>query len=297
MSKKITIFTDADLDGAGCVLIFKWLFPEWSISYKAVNERTFNEAFKAFTKTDNFTKTDRIYICDLNVIDQDINLLSDTRICYIDHHSTSFDRPPGFLGGVLCEASPSCASLVYKLVKVESNIELNQYQKLLLALIDDYDDYTLKYKFSLQLNTVFYGQQGDRIQGFCEKFKDGFKGFDAHQTNIVHYHELKVNQIFENLNVFTANLSLDGKPYKLMSTFADYAINEVASHLIKKYNADIAIVINDKTNAVSFRKKRGLDYDISRLAKLVADGAGNANAAGGKLTDKMLVFSKTFQPV
>jgi oligoribonuclease NrnB/cAMP/cGMP phosphodiesterase (DHH superfamily) len=299
MPKRITIFTDADLDGAGCVLIFKWLFPAYTINYKAVNERSFKESFTNFVKSEDFTKSDVVYICDLNVFEQDPALLDHAKIFYIDHHAEDIKIPTSFLGvkRLIRESSPSCTSLVYKTLKPESLVTLTNYQKLLIALIDDYDSYTLKHPTSLQLNTIFYSLQGDRIQSFWEKFKDGFKGFNDHQNNIIRFHTLKVNQILNDLNVYQAVVPLGSKKYNIISTFAEYALNEVSSHILKKYNRDISIVMNLKTNTVSFRKTKGVDYDVSILAKKLAEGAGNTNAAGGKLTSQMMTFSKIFKPV
>lgn len=298
MFKKITIFTDADLDGAGCVLIFKWLFPNTTITHKAVNERTFTEAFNAFLKTEDFKKVDSVYVCDLNVIEKSFNILNHPKVHYIDHHDEPINVPENKnLGSLIREPSPSCTSLVYKILKPLSNINLGSYQKLLIALIDDYDSYTLKHPTSLNLNTVFYALQGDRINLFCNKFNEGFKGFDNHQNNIIRFYTLKVNEILKNLEVYYANVPLGGQHYKIVSTFADFAINEVAQYILNKHEADISIVINTKNNTVSFRKQKSVTYNISLLAKRIADGEGNSNAAGGKLTEQMLLFSRMFKPV
>ena len=299
MSKRITIFTDADLDGAGCVLVLKWLFNEYNITHNAVNERTFKEVFGNFIKSDEYAKSDIVYICDLNVLEQDHDLLNHPKIFYIDHHAEPINIPPALIGSsrLIREPSPSCTSLVYRTFKNKVTAALTDYQKLLIALIDDYDSYTLKHQTSLQLNTIFYSLQRDRIQVFCDKFKEGFKGFDNHQNNVIRFHTLKVNQIFDGLEVFQANIPLNGRTYRVLSTFADYAINEVASHILKKHQGEISIVINPKSNTVSFRKRKDTEYDISLLAKKLADGAGNSNAAGGKLTPQMLTFSKLFKPL
>lgn len=296
MAKLITVFADADLDGAGCVTALKWLYTGHIINHKAVNERTFEDTFRNFLQSEEYGKNDIIYICDLNVAEKHSKLIDDKKVVYIDHHneplSVSFTS-----AALVREASPSCASLVWKCEKSKSSAILSNAQKLLLALIDDYDSYTLKAPQSLQLNTVFYSLQGDRIQQFWDKFKNGFTGFNDHQKNVIHFHTLKVNQIFNELQVYRANIPLEGKTYNIVSTFAEYAINEVASHILKKYNSEIAVVINPKTNTVSFRKQKGVNYDVSYLAKKLAEGDGNSNAAGGKLTSAMLTFSKVFKPL
>ena len=43
MSKNIFIFTDKDLDGAGCVLVARWALPNANIKFVAVNELNFGD--------------------------------------------------------------------------------------------------------------------------------------------------------------------------------------------------------------------------------------------------------------
>jgi oligoribonuclease NrnB/cAMP/cGMP phosphodiesterase (DHH superfamily) len=298
MSKKITVFTDADLDGAACVLVLKWLLPSFKFNHKATNERNFRETFQSWVNKGELNNTDEVYICDLNVASDCQDIIDLEKVKFIDHHDSIKKIGKVFnKASVTSSATPSCASLVYNNICKISDVVLNNHQKLLIALVDDYDSYTLKYPASLHLNTVFYAQQGDRIQAFCNTFKDGFKGFNNHQNNIIRFHTLKVNQIIKELQIFQANIPLDGKTYKIVSMFADYAINEVAHHVIKVHNADIAVVINLKNNTVSFRKNKTIPYDISILAKKLASGDGNENAAGGTLTPQMLAFSNIFKPL
>ena len=78
--------------------------------------------------------------------------------------------------------------------------------------------------------------------------------------------------------------------------FADYAINEVAQYFIKKHKADIGIVINLKSNTVSFRRSKKGKADVSVLARTLCEGGGSASAAGGKLTDRFADLTKKFKP-
>ena len=292
MTKRITVFADADLDGAGCVLVTKWTHPDCIVTHKTANERNFKEVFESFKLKSEYDASDEIFICDLNVSEEHHALIDIPKVTYFDHHNLEHKL---FTKATLrCDSTPSCTSFVQRNCPA---VTLAPHQRLLISLIDDYDSYELKHAVSLNLNTVFFAQRGDRIQAFCDAYKDGFKGFNDHQNNIIRFHTLKVNQIKENLEVFQADVSLAGNTHKIVSAFTDYAISEIASYILAKHKGDIAIVINPKTNNVSFRKTKGLKYDISILAKNLAAGAGNSNAAGGKLTPQMMNFSRIFKPV
>ena len=86
------------------------------------------------------------------------------------------------------------------------------------------------------------------------------------------------------------------KDYSIVATFANYAINELAHFLIKKYSTDISIIVNTQAKTVSFRRSKESDVDVSILAKKICEGGGHAAAAGGKLTEQFASLTKTFAP-
>jgi len=81
-----------------------------------------------------------------------------------------------------------------------------------------------------------------------------------------------------------------------VATFANYAVNELAHFLIKKYNADIGIVVNTQAKTVSFRRSKQSDADLSILATKLCQGGGHSASAGGRLTEKFANLTKTFTP-
>ncbi len=84
------------------------------------------------------------------------------------------------------------------------------------------------------------------------------------------------------------------KGYNVVATFANYAVGELAHFLIKKYDADIGIIVNSQAKAVSFRRSKNCDVDVSILAKNLCQGGGHAAAAGGRLTEQFATLTKQF---
>jgi len=87
------------------------------------------------------------------------------------------------------------------------------------------------------------------------------------------------------------------KNYKTVAIFADYAISEVANYMVTKHDAQIGIVVNLKTNTVSFRRCMHCDIDLSILAKTFCNGGGSHKLAGGKLTMEFANLIKNFNHV
>jgi oligoribonuclease NrnB/cAMP/cGMP phosphodiesterase (DHH superfamily) len=166
-----------------------------------------------------------------------------------------------------------------------------------MLLVDDYDCYNLQLKHTRQLNHLFWNYQGDRVSKFVERFKHGFDKFTDDEQSIIEFYEKKIQRVISELNTFHAEIPVFGETYKFASTFATECINDVADHIINHNNVDVGIVVNKRSNKVSFRKKKGVDLDLSQLAKKICNGGGHKYAAGGALTSTFLTFSKLFKPI
>jgi oligoribonuclease NrnB/cAMP/cGMP phosphodiesterase (DHH superfamily) len=84
----------------------------------------------------------------------------------------------------------------------------------------------------------------------------------------------------------------------VVSCFASHSINEIAHYSLKKYDSDIAIVCNLNSMSVSFRKnKERCSMKLNKLAEILCDGGGHEYAAGGKVTDKFIAFTKTLNKI
>jgi oligoribonuclease NrnB/cAMP/cGMP phosphodiesterase (DHH superfamily) len=296
MTKNIFIFTDKDLDGAGCVLVAKWALPATNIKFTSTNELNFKDTFiKWWAIADNRHNFDQVFICDINVATEHFDILDDPKICIVDHHSNKEEVKALYKRATLvCDkTAKSSARLMVNLLSPSLTFDKIE----LLDLIDDYDSNTLSRPMSLDLNTIFYAMQGDRVAAFVKQYFNGLAPFTLEQQNILKFHNLKLQQVRENLKVYHVDLPLEGTVRKIYSTFADYSVNDIARYIIEKYKADITIVINLKNKTVSFRKNKTCNYDISKLAKQLVDGGGHENAAGGVLSDKLLTFSKLFKEV
>jgi oligoribonuclease NrnB/cAMP/cGMP phosphodiesterase (DHH superfamily) len=176
-------------------------------------------------------------------------------------------------------------------------MKLSKEQKLLVNLIDDYDSYNLSLPYSEQLNRLYWGLTGDRVQKFIDSFYNGFAGFSRQHKNIINIYDKKLSEVISSLEIHVGDIPLGKTKQRVVSTIATTGINDVANHILKKYNADIGIVVNPNSGSVSFRRSKECKINLSDLATKIASGGGHAAAAGGTITEEFLNFTKLLEKI
>lgn len=295
-SKKSFIFTDIDLDGAMSYLLMEWAIGR-SVPYIATRTQDFRTAFSNWLAKNKITDYDAVYILDLDISEHCAELVDKPNVIIIDHHESHVrNRGKYKQAKTFIEDTTSCSKLIYKLLQ-SKYAGLSQEQRLLVLMVDDYDSYKLRVPYSHELNLLFWNYQGDKLIKFVKEFRDGFNGFNDDQSGIIEFYKTKIRNITSNLELYEADVPIAGGDRRVVATFADSCINDVAEYIINSYSADIGIVVNQKSGKVSFRKKKACDVDLSIVAKVIADGGGHKYAAGGVLGEKFATFSKVLKPL
>lgn len=296
---KIHIFTDCDLDGAMSYLVYTWFHGKAPVTVCRVNDLLNN--YKTWLKTHNPDEYKTIYFLDLDTSNNQelINLIDRENVTIIDHHTSHVENLDKYKkANQLVQEYTSASRLIYKIFTDTTDVKLTDEQKLLILLVDDYDSYKLEIPNSYELNVLFWNYTGDRLKKFNDDFATGFKQFNDQQKNAIHFHAKKLKNVKDSLNVFQTTLPIKTSKYKVVSTFANTCINDVAEHIINTHEADIGLVINTTSNKVSFRKSKKCEVDLARLSQTMCeDGGGHSFAAGGILCDKFMELSKLFTPV
>ena len=223
-----------------------------------------------------------------------LHLIDYKNVIYIDHHKTSstlqFTNAHTFISD-----HSSCTLQIYSLFK--KSIDINDKQKKLIALIDDYDSYKIIFNKSKHLNILFWNFYNTSLSTFLTDFYDGFVDFTEVQQKIIHQALVNQKNIINNLKLFSCKTKINNKEAVFVSTFADSCINEVAEYILLNSNIDVAVVVNIKNERVSFRRNKNSNIDVSILAQKMCNGGGHEAAAGGQLTEDFLTFSKSFTPL
>lgn len=294
---KFFIWSDFDLDGTGSILFVKWMYPDVDIKFQNTKVNTFRDDFSTWLKKDSINNYDRVFFLDLDV-SKNADLVDHERSIVIDHHLTHVENKCVYKKAkVIVEECTSCVMHMYK--KFKERVNLTKEQKTLILIIDDYDCYKLRVKESLMLNYLFSDmQKGDytnKVERFIAEFKDGFKGFNTLQHNIIIFYQNRVAKAIETSEYFEGVLPIKGKERSVMSVISESVINDLCEHILSR-GYDIAIAFNPKSKTVSFRTRRE-DIDVSKLAEKLCAGGGHRYAAGGKVTEKFVEFTRLLTKV
>lgn len=295
---KLFVWTDFDLDGTGSLMIIKWLYPDADISFMNTKVSAFRDDFIKWVKSgESIDKYDVVFFLDLDV-STCVDLIDTNKSVIIDHHLSHFENIKNYKHAkVIVEEYSSCVLLMYK--KFKDKLNLNFNQKKLILMIDDFDCYRLQIKGSLMLNYLFTdlqrGEYKSKVDRFIAEFNDGFNDFNPLQLNIINFYENKIQRIIESCEYFEGEVSIQKKPRRIKSAITDAGINDVCEYILSE-GYDLAIIFNPKTNSVSFRT-RCSDLDVSKVAEKLCNGGGHRYAAGGKLTDTFVEFTKLLKRV
>jgi len=290
------LFTDCDLDGVISYLVFSWFHPDAEISTTATTVTRFRDEYLKFISEYYPEHFNKVVILDLDVSEHK-DLIDTKNHLIIDHHKTHIDNGNYKEAKALLKEYGSTCKLLYKIFStLKPEINITKDQKHLVLLGHDYDSYALELQQSKLLNILYWNTQ-NRFNVFMRDFYKGFKGFNIQQKNIIKQYLVKLSELLSSLDIYKLEKKVQGKPRKILSTFASEAINEVADHLLNK-GADIAIVVNINTKRVSFRRNKDIkDINLIEFGKEVCGtGGGHEYAAGGSITNQFMEFTKQLTP-
>lgn len=286
----IQVWTDTDLHGAGGALLLKWLYKNSkTFNINDVTESTFTGRFKGSLNTlDHY---DRIFIIDLDLDKEQIELVDRGNVVVIDTHKnhSTYKHLYKKAKVIIDEKYFSVVNLIKD--KFKSHLDLSNEQVKLVDLINGYDWYKSN-NDSLKLNAVYYNLNSPKTENFINSFYNGFSSYTIEQKNSIKLFFKKFKEQISSNNIFKGKI----KEYNVVASFGNYAVGELAHFLLSKYNADISIIVNTKAKTVSFRRSKDCDANVSLLAKKLCDGGGHSASAGGKLTNQFASLTKQFTP-
>ena len=89
---KIHVFTDCDLDGAASLLTFNWLVNDSNTTYTITRVTDFRRTFLEWLKSNNIEDYEKIFIIDLDVSQDSVDIVDRENIIIIDHHDTHVEN-------------------------------------------------------------------------------------------------------------------------------------------------------------------------------------------------------------
>ena len=291
---RICVWSNCTLDGAGSVLLIKYLLKDKIQAFdihevKPYKLSDFGGEFKGWYN--NASTYDKIFIIGIDIPDDIISLVDTDKVIIINNQKDCEDQCKARFkqAKVIAQYHPNTTSLIYTKLKLETK-ELTDSQKQLIDIINDYGSF--KDYDSINLQSIFNNYNHPKIEKFIARFETGSRDFDTFEQNAIKLFYKKLKDQLQTAEYYRGTI----KEYNIISCFCNFAIDETAHFTLKKFNSDIAILVNTTTNQVFFRKKQGCLADLNLLSNKLCNGKGTELAAVGNITDTFLNFTKHLTP-
>lgn len=294
-NKKIHVFIHSDLDGSACYLLLHWYL--WNTpSYTMTNHLNMKSDISRWLLKNKLEDYDEIYFVALDTCPI-MHLIDEKNVQIFDHHQEAKRCRDLYKNAKVhvLEQGSTVLGLYRHLKEKYSDRKISTEQRKFVALVDDYVSYRLLEKVqSIGMNMIYWNFQGDKTLKLKERFNNGFSDFSEQETKIIDFYKTKIRKIVDSADFYVGDVKIQGVFRKIIATFADTCINEVAAELTEM-GYEIAIIVNNDTQKVSFRKNHHSNVDLSKVAQSLADGGGYKNTAGGMITEKFMSFTKLLE--
>lgn len=294
-NKKIHVFIHSDLDGSACYLLLHWYL--WNTpSYTMTNHLNMKSDISRWLLKNKLEDYDEIYFVALDTCPI-MHLIDEKNVQIFDHHQEAKRCRDLYKNAKVhvLEQGSTVLGLYRHLKEKYSDRKISTEQRKFVAIVDDYVSYRLLERVqSIGMNMIYWNFQGDKTLKLKERFNNGFSDFSEQEIKIIDFYKSKIRKIVDSAEFYVGDVKIQGVFRKIIATFADTCINEVAAELTEM-GYEIAIIVNNDTQKVSFRKNHHSNVDLSKVAQSLADGGGYKNTAGGMITEKFMSFTKLLE--
>ena len=294
-NKKIHVFLHADLDGSACYLLLHWYL--WNTpTYTVTNHLNMKNDISRWLLKNKLEDYDEIYFAALDTCPI-MHLIDEKNVQIFDHHQEAKRCRDLYKNAKVhvLEQGSTVLGLYRHLKEKYSDRKISTEQRKFVALVDDYVSYRLLERVqSIGMNMLYWNFQGDKTLKLKERFDNGFSDFSEQEIKIIDFYKSKIKKIIDAADFYVGDVKIQGVFRKIIATFADTCINEVAAELTEM-GYEIAIIVNNDTQKVSFRKNHYSNVDLSKIAQSLTDGGGYKNTAGGIITEKFMSFTKLLE--
>lgn len=286
MAKKILAWINSDLDGVGCAVLLRSMFPQ--LEHMPVFFGDFETKYSEWSEV-HLDDYDNVFIVGIPLDQKLINRLDDKKIIFVTNDYDT--RLKSIDSSIISSDVSSNCKLLYQNFKHKIDYPVNI--KKLIGYIDDYTSQTLRFEEGKYLNAIYRKSGSNKFNYFTNRFSDGFDGFTDNEVRLADIY-------FKGLEKATSELELFKGTYKgsnIIATFSEFSVNEISQEIFNGYDCDCVIVVNLSNKYVSFRKSKCSNTDIKFLAENLCGGGGTSIASAGKLTPKFLDFTSTLNPL
>jgi len=282
---KVFAWINSDLDGIGSTVLLGNLFKNFE--YRHCFFGKFEEQYLPWAK-ENADDYDKIFIVGMVLTQDFIKKIDDHRVVLV---SDRLETLKTWDSTIIQEECSSCTKMLYK--KFKEKVEFTNNLKKFFLYVNDYNSYDLKHEETKYLNALYRKSGGNRFINFVNRFWNGFDGFTTTEVKLAEGFFKELEHELAQIPLFTG----EWNGFKAVSTISKFSVNELSHSIMENYKGDVVIVMNPDTQFVSFRKYKGSEIDIVKMATDLCNGGGGEWASGGKITKEFLNFSEKLKEI
>lgn len=278
--KKVKVFTNNDLDGAGSLMLIKWAFGDTcDIDYTVSNVFNIRRDYEHFVNGKFADEYSKIFI---------VNIIPDFKV---EDNTVVFSKAERFTLTFKGKVGRSITStdLIQRFFKKKLGDLSPEKTKFIETIKEFYVDGGSK-KESMKLNAVFnYGR--NKFGTFHERFINGLDGYTPDEEDIIKKYSFKLATVYKGIELFE-HKQKKGVYIALVSDMI--CKHEILDLLFKKHSPKIVFLVDLSEGFISVRKDDSVTMDMHKLCDTMIQGRALKNCAGGRYTEKFLDFSRAF---
>lgn len=274
--KKIKVFTSNDLDGAGSLMLIKWIFGDMcEIDYTITNIFSIKNDYSRLDDS-NYSK---VFILNMTPTFE----VSDNVLTF-----TKSDKLDLSFAGKVNIATSTTDLISHFFAKSLKNLTISQIE-FIYTINAFYIDGGHK-QDAIKLNAIFsFGR--NKYSAFYDRFANGITDYTDREEEIISNYKSELLNTYKHVELFKRKTSKD--VYIALVPNMNYK-HEILDLLFKKLSPNIVFMADLDSGFISVRKSSKLDIDMNILCDKLIEGRSLRNCAGGKYTERFIDFSKEF---
>ena len=278
--KKVMVFINNDLDGAGSLMVLKWaLEGVCDVDYAVSTIFSVNREYNSLVNSARGDDYSKIFI--LNMV-PDFEVLPTTAI---------FSKGDAVVLSINGKIGVSSSSTLLLRTFFHNRLtHLTPNQTRLLDVIDDFFTDGDISQDSIKLNAVFsYGR--NKFTTFNDRFYEGLSEYTVGEKDIIKYY---VQGLIREYKAISLGEHTKHKGMFIVLVSSMRYKHELLDMIFKNNNPNMVFLVDGSGGFVSVRKQDSHNFDMQKLINTFIDGRALVNCAGGRFTEKFIDFTKSF---
>jgi hypothetical protein len=266
--KRIKVFVNNNLDGAGSLLVLKWAIGEkYEFDVEECDIFKFPEQYR-------------------NFLDSDTSKYSKTFILNIQ---TGEPIERGTV--ILCKTEDgknTTTSICAKAFSEQLKANINSAKLRLLSTINEFYSDSSEPNNSWKLHAALLAEDNS-VSRFCDVF---INGYTAVEDVVLKKYKAELGKVYAGMSVYQ-----DNSKHMFIGIVDNIELNHLLFNMVfKLYRPKLFFLVNLNTKDVVVKKDSEFPFDLRKFCGNIIEGRCFRNQAGGKITEKFINFAKEFKP-